>query len=800
VNTEKDTILKLRRQLLANGYSPIPNRDKACYLPSWPKVTIDEDALKKWSRMHGNTATGLRIENGLCAVDLDINHPVIEDVAEAMLSVIPEDLAIDRLERHGKGHKFAWYCQTDDLFARLHTRSWVAPGDTEDDGTHMIEIFGGGSARQFGSFGPHTVENNKVKVAYKWADESPADVPLNALDILTKDQAFAMLDAAEAELQRQGFTPVARTKRGEGTPGRVYDLTEGMLFDLLDGRTVSLADLQAMVSDGYSGNCSASWLDGPIAKNRNRCLVSASATGHLTVWESAAGVTHMPAAIKPTDHTAQVDRIAEKLREKQDARKSRLTAEDDHISGAAKLLNSYAFMPLSSTPVVPLWAHADDEAYTLANFRTRMMPFCGVEVGKRGGEKKINPVDVWLSNSNRIEVAGMRMRPDRERPTFEEEGQTWLNTYRPPDLGAADGGDASGGIELIEQLVPDAREREWFRQWLAFKWLNPHVPGPSVVMVARDFGTGRGTFGTLIAKLFGQRYVVNVPFDIFAGMNYQSQYTDWGLGALFAIVNESSATGDMSSYKAKHNVYEHIKEVIEPRAAERLFVSKKTSTRAISTATNMIMTNNMDALPLPEDDRRLAVLTNGNKRAPEFWDMINSWMMVQSNLAAFARWLEETDLSDYDPYAPPIMTTAKMEMTEMNQSQLTKMMHEALSEIEGYFVVEQVLLKMAEIEAETRAKLPEHWRDIASKEVLRHCYMVRYDNTRKVQLRRRRRKFDVLHKTKHGAQNYRGDENLLLLLTRNGQVFGPDEEGDGISQNQKTALRLVKRSEDGKSA
>ena len=794
MNTSKDTILKLRSQLLANGYSPIPNKDKACYLKGWSTVAIDADALKKWSRMHGAIATGLRVENGLCAIDLDINHPVIEDVAEAMLSVLPEDLNIERLERHGKGYKFAWYCQTDDLFARLHTRSWVAPGETEDDGTHMVEIFGGGSPRQFGSFGPHTIDDDgKVKVAYTWADESPADIPLHALNVITKDQAFAMLDAAEAELQRQGFEPVARTTRGEGTPGREYDLTEDMLFDLLDGRTVSLSELQDMVREGYSGNCSASWLDGPIAKNRNRCLVSVSSSGHVTVWESAAGITHMPAAIKPTDHNAQVDRIAEKIREKQDARRSRLNSNDDHVSGAAKLLTSYALMPLSSTPVVPLWGNSDDEAYTLQNFRTRMLPYCGVEVGPRGGENKINPVDVWLANPNRIEVTGQRMRPDRERPTFEEDGQVWLNTYRPPNLGAADGGDPHGGVALIEQLVPDERERAWFRKWLAFKWQNPHVPGPSVVMVARDFGTGRGTFGALLAKLFGQRYVVNVPFDIFAGLNYQSQYTDWGLGVLFSIVNESSATGDTSAYKTKHNVYEHIKEVIEPRAAERLFVSKKTSVRALSTATNMIMTNNTDAIPIPEDDRRLAVLTNGDKREPEFWDYINVWMHSQANIAAFAQWLEATDLSDYDPYAPPIMTNAKAEMADLNQTTLDRVLYEALAQIEGYFVMDQVLLKMAEIEQSKRMRLPDHWRDVAMREIRRKCCVMRYKNLRKVCHQVHNVRYEVFHKQKDGAEKHVETQELRRQLYLNGDVFGGGGDVDGISQNQKTALRLVKK-------
>lgn len=771
--TNKEEVSKLRSQLLANGFTPLANKDKRCFLPSWPKLTVDDKTITKWRRMHGVTATGLRVENGLCVIDIDIDHPIIEDLAEAMLSVLPDELQPYRLERRGKGHKLAWYCRTDDLFARLHTRSWVAPDDTEDDGTHTVEIFGGGSPRQFGSYGAHTIgDDGKVKVSYRWTDESPADVPLDALDIISKDQLFAMLDAAEAELKLQGFTPVARTKRGEGTPGREYDLTNDMLFDLLDGRTVGLVELQAMVEDGYHGNCSASWLDGPIAKNRNRCLISQSGSGHLTIWESAAGVTHMPAAIKPTDNTKQVDRIAEKLRETADRRRAALSDGDDHVSGAAKLLVSYAYVPTAQKPVVPLWSVSDDEATTLQNFRTQMMPYCGVEIGARGGEKKINPVDVWLSNPQRILAAGQRMRPDRERPVFEEYGRTWLNTYRPPDHGAADGGTADGGVALLEQLLPDARERAWFTQWLAYKWRHPHVPGPAVIMVARDTGTGRGTFAALLKLLFGDQYVAPVPFNIFTGQNYQSQYTEWALNALFAVVNESSATGDMSQYKAKHNVYEHLKEIVEVRGEARTYIIKgEGSVKAVSSMSSLIFTNNIDAIPLPADDRRFAVLSNGEKREPAFWTYVNDWMAKQANIAAFAKWLEEVDLSSYDPYAVPIATGAKDEMVEMNKSPLDMLLHEALESTEGFFVLTQVMRRMAVAEMRKRINLPSNWRGIATKEIQRRACACRNRAGRKIETQINGVTYYPLHKDAKIAKNCTvPTEVIRRAIIKNGDV------------------------------
>jgi hypothetical protein len=138
------------------------------------------------------------------------------------------------------------------------------------------------------------------------------------------------------------------------------------------------------------------------------------------------------------------------------------------------------------------------------------------EVGPRGGITRINPVDLWTSNDTRVVVRGLRMRPDQPRPTYTENGETYVNIYAPPTHDA-EGGSPAGGQLLLEQLLPNAFERQWFTRWLAFKLRFPHIPGPGVVMVARSFGTGRGTLAELVERLFGPRYVRQLPFSLFAG-------------------------------------------------------------------------------------------------------------------------------------------------------------------------------------------------------------------------------------------------------------------------------------------
>ncbi len=679
-------------------------------------------------------ATGLRVENGLCVIDIDVDHRICDEVCDAMLATLPKSLSPERLERTGKGFKVAWFCRTAELFTRLHSRKWVAPGCNVDDAAHCVEIFGGGSPRQFGSFGPHSHDDEgNVLVTYKWVDESPLEVPLNALSVLTKDQLMAMVDAAEGVLKRAGFEPVARTQAGESAASRVYDLTPDMVFHLADGDSVQFAELARMVREGYSGRCSASWLEGETAVNRSRCLISSNHAGYLSIWESSAGTTHLPAAIEPQKHSFAVDRAAERIKCERANRDTKLIDGDDAVSGAAKLLKSYAFLPDEPREnIVPLWATSSKEARTVQNMRLHCLPYVTTEVGPRGGEKKINPVDVWMSNPNRVSASGMLMRPDKPCPTFEENGQTFINTYRAPEHKNADHGGIEIGMQFMEQLFPDQREREWFLDWLAYKWQNPHIPGPAIIMVARGMGTGRGTFKDFLSRIFLSQFVRTIPFKIFAGTNYQSQYTDWGLDLLIAVVNESSSGRDVSNYQSKHELYEHLKELVDPRPEARMYVRKGSkAVEAVSSMSSILFTNNIDCIPMPKDDRRFAVLSNGEPRGEDFWKIVNLWMEDASNIAAFAQFLTERDTAEYNPFGMPIMTKAKEDMIMFSETNIDRAINEFKMTIDGsYCTVNHALAYIAERAFATNIELPKHWKDVVRSEIHAKFYVVRYEGNK----------------------------------------------------------------------
>lgn len=725
------TPTELRKQLLANGYLCLANLDKRCVLPDWPRVAVDTKMIERWTRMRRYGATGIRVENGLAVIDIDVNDAkVTTAISDWIVRNIPElgDPNAPWLVRVGKGHKEAWFVRTAETFSRLHTRRWVRSGDTTDDGTHSVEIFGGGSPRQFGAFGAHTREDDgTVTVEYKWVEGfDPSDTPLADLPVLTKAQFAAIADAAERIMLDAGWEPVKRSSFGESESQRVYDLTDDMTFDLRDGRHLSLDQLRQALEGEPSGlRCSASWLEGAEAKNTSRCLVSLTRGGMVAVWESASAVTHVEAIAAPKDYSVEINRMAERLKELDLKERTTVSRSDDCLTVAAKLIEGHAYLPTARFPIVDILSAGEEKGTTVTNFRLKMLPHVMEEIGPRGGVKKINPVDIWLSDSRRIVAAGMQMRPEKPRPLFEEGGETWVNTYRPM-IPEGEGGSAVVGQEYLAHMLPDEKERAWFTQWLAFKYRHPWIPGPAVLMVARNYGTGRGTLARLMAKLFGGRYVKTLPFHVFAGKSYQSQYNEWEADALVAIIAESSDQGNATKWEAKSNTYERLKDLVEPAPTMRMIIRKgERSTSALSFTSYIIATNHSDALPIPETDRRFAVLTNGEPGDEAFWKRVNNWLDVEANVAAFAEWLEAVDLEGYSPFVAPPMTEGKAAMVDANTSDLERGLEVAFLNLRGeVFALQQIVNLMRQAMKDEGLDYPDKWPAIAKRLARQRGYRV----------------------------------------------------------------------------
>src|SRR6185295_16366436 len=97
-------------------------------------------------------------------------------------------------------------------------------------------------------------------------------------------------------------------------------------------------------------------------------------------------------------------------------------------------------------------------------------------VGPEGGDKGWdNATARWEADPERLNVGGVRMRPDQPFPVYEEDGEFFKNTYRRPQHVGV--GDIQPWLDFMKHLLPDDVEREWFLDWLAHKQRYPDTPG-----------------------------------------------------------------------------------------------------------------------------------------------------------------------------------------------------------------------------------------------------------------------------------------------------------------------------------
>jgi hypothetical protein len=276
-----DNRTELRLQLFHNGYTPLPNVDKVCRLTGWPTVKVDEAMIRRFARSRAFQSTGLRIENGLVAIDGDITHKKL--ATEAWDRLIPR-LALRRI---GKAPKWMALVRLDGAQApaKMRSNSWTDGLDKQ-----QVEIFTG--RQQIGAFGWHTLGERK----YQWLGRSPAEVPLHSLTPVALPRLRAIVDDFDALAASFGLTKLVEADVGAKL--RVYDIDEGTRFNDNQGRTgVTLAELErnyfASAHLGRAYRVASPWTGS--GANVEKCLVGWSPKHDcVTVHDFPYETTHLP--------------------------------------------------------------------------------------------------------------------------------------------------------------------------------------------------------------------------------------------------------------------------------------------------------------------------------------------------------------------------------------------------------------------------------------------------------------------------------------------------------------------------
>lgn len=654
----------LRLQLLNNGYTPLPNIEKRPGIPAWQKIQPDEAMIRQWGRQHKTLTTGIRLEDGLIAFDFDIDDSEVSRLFDALLAEFP--YLTDALMRTGGGHKEAWMIRCSETFSRIATPVFKIPG-IEEKG-FMLEVFGGGSPRQFGAFGPHS-----EGVKYLWypddgAERNPTTVPLADLVEIDKAAVFAIVDFTSAWLRDNGFEILTNEGAGETEAAHEYTLTPDMTFDLQNGQSVDLFGLRAIA--GNRTSCSMSWLRGEQAKNPDRGLVSLDHNVGVCIHDTMTAITYHEVRFKPPTigGTDEQREKFNKLREKEGRPLESGTRVDMSVEARAEeLLVAYAYMPSRDMAVRidnddPQRGQVPMKGFRTVNARwARKLPEEARPITAHTAV--VNPVDFWVCHPELVTLESLAYHPARPGPVYvDHRGDTVKNYFKRAEHEPSDN-DIGVFLSFFDVLIPDETERAWALDAIAYKTLHPEIPTPAVLLVDELGGVGKGILFDVLIKLMGERNAGLLPQSaVFGGTNMAGFKGDWGAKVLHCI--EELPSVSEATQKEQHAMYNCLKELVDPRPRTELMpVKYGKPVEVYCCATYWMATNHVDAIPIPSEDRRIVVLTCGEQRARSYYRKIAEWASDPGNIAALHYWLAARDLEGFDnTYAPA--TQAKTAMIE----------------------------------------------------------------------------------------------------------------------------------------
>lgn len=231
---------------------------------------------------------------------------------------------------------------------------------------------------------------------------------------------------------------------------------------------------------------------------------------------------------------------------------------------------------------------------------------------------------------------------------------------------------------LLEHLMYIADGDEvvvaYFLCWLAQLYQTPEIKIPSAILMYSKYGgVGKSMLFKLLAAVFGHSMVGNC-----SGRALTKSFDDVTENKRLLMINEVAKS-------EKADGYEHFKNMISEEQTS--FEGKGRAAKDIVNITHFIITtNNLDALPLMQGDRRIAVfMCNAEPKPADYYVRMHAWMAGPGpSLVAgvLAQWQFP---ANWNPHAPVPQTDATRTLQDAAQGGLHELVKELVEDFRPPF-------------------------------------------------------------------------------------------------------------------
>lgn len=268
------------------------------------------------------------------------------------------------------------------------------------------------------------------------------------------------------------------------------------------------------------------------------------------------------------------------------------------------------------------------------------------------GDKPISVCRAWLQDELRRSVPRIEYQPGLERVIPGEFYNLWKG------WGVEPAEDVDDSIRLLEDwarlALPDEAEREWFLNWLAWPIQNPQGRMSQCCILLGKPGVGKGWIAALLSRIYGRDNCAFIDIEVL-GKKFNADYA----AKHMVVVEESDAAWKNDSRTLNNRIKDFITQEwrrVEQKGVDAFMVP--------AVGHLLLQGNDIDVVKLDESDRRVGVLwIEGEEIAnnAKFWD--SRWLWLEDDGADVAmRWMLNRDLTEFNPYGVPPMTSAKREM------------------------------------------------------------------------------------------------------------------------------------------
>jgi hypothetical protein len=229
-----------------------------------------------------------------------------------------------------------------------------------------------------------------------------------------------------------------------------------------------------------------------------------------------------------------------------------------------------------------------------------------------------------------------------------------FNLYRPPNVQLGHPRGAQRWIEHVHRIYPE--DAEQLIRWFAHRRQHPEVKVNHCLFLGGGSGIGKDTLLQPVRVAVGHWNCQTVSPTVLLG-----RFNGF-LKSVMLVISEARDLGEIN----RPQFYEHLKGITAAPPSVLLIDEKNTHPYNVPNLVGVVLTSNhkVGGIYLPPDDRRTYVAWSCltlDDFEPNYWNSI--WNYYETGgYEAVAAYLQEYDLSDFDPAAPPPKTRAFWEI------------------------------------------------------------------------------------------------------------------------------------------